>query len=258
MLEIKFDMKDLGVTDVILGIRIHRTPQRLAFLQSRYIKNVLDEFKYMEFGISKTPLDVSEEVEWLWNFFEDIPYCPKLVAPVCIHYDSQAIIGRARSIMYNDPLTKGLSQEGVERTSKRMGLRPRTSQHGDSAQLNILWELTSSSFHALQISREYTPLIIDTRHLSSSFKTFTNVFIAVVEAGVLGLPYRLKKNGWLMGTIMLLLVASLTYHCMMLWCIMLGKILNPIIKLPRFHLLGDLGYDDAMIVLSQDGFVSVT
>ncbi|PHT78997.1 hypothetical protein T459_17049 [Capsicum annuum] len=31
-----------------------------------------------------------------------------------------------------DPLTKGLSREGVERTSKRMGLRPRTSQHGGS------------------------------------------------------------------------------------------------------------------------------
>ncbi|PHT98123.1 hypothetical protein BC332_32948 [Capsicum chinense] len=28
-----------------------------------------------------------------------------------------------------DPLTKGLSREGVERTSKGMGLRPRTSQH---------------------------------------------------------------------------------------------------------------------------------
>ncbi|KAF3682313.1 putative glucan endo-1,3-beta-glucosidase A-like [Capsicum annuum] len=32
----------------------------------------------------------------------------------------------------SDPLTKGLSREGVEKTSKEMGLRPRTSQHGDS------------------------------------------------------------------------------------------------------------------------------
>ncbi|PHU22705.1 hypothetical protein BC332_07812 [Capsicum chinense] len=30
----------------------------------------------------------------------------------------------------SDPLTKGLSREGVERTSKGMGLRPRTNQHG--------------------------------------------------------------------------------------------------------------------------------
>ncbi|KAF3623695.1 putative histone deacetylase 8-like [Capsicum annuum] len=31
----------------------------------------------------------------------------------------------------SDPLTKDLSREGVERTSKGMGLRPRTSQHGE-------------------------------------------------------------------------------------------------------------------------------
>ncbi|PHT55761.1 hypothetical protein CQW23_04247 [Capsicum baccatum] len=106
-----------------------------------------------------------KEEEWLWNFLQDIPYSPKLVAPVCMYCDSQAAIGRAGSMMYNsksrhirrrhntirellssgiitidyvkskdnvsDPLTKGLSREGVERTSKGMGLRPRTSQHGE-------------------------------------------------------------------------------------------------------------------------------
>ncbi|PHU09682.1 hypothetical protein BC332_21542 [Capsicum chinense] len=104
---------------------------------------------------------VGEEEEWLRNFLEDIPYWPKPVAPVCIHCDSQAAIGLAESMMYNgksrhkrrrhntvrkllscgiitvdyvkskdnvsDPLTKGLSREGVERTSKEIGLRPRTS-----------------------------------------------------------------------------------------------------------------------------------
>ncbi|PHT62014.1 hypothetical protein T459_34130 [Capsicum annuum] len=93
-----------------------------------------------------------EEAEWLRNFLEDIPYWPKPVAPVCIHCDSQAAIGRARSMLYNgksrhirrrhntvrellsggiitvdyvkskdnvsDPLTKGLSREGVKTTSK--------------------------------------------------------------------------------------------------------------------------------------------
>ncbi|KAF3662699.1 hypothetical protein FXO37_12317 [Capsicum annuum] len=254
MLESKFDMKDLGVADVILGIRIHRTPQRLALSQSHYIKKVLDKFKYMEFGIAKTPLDVSfalqknegesdsqleyakvlgclmyimnftqpdiacaisklsrytsnpnkthwiavkkvlgylkytqdyalhynkysavlegysdanwitgsnevkstsgyvftigggavswksskqtciarstmesefialdkvgEEAKWLRNFLEEIPYWPKPVAP--------------SKDNVSDPLTKGLSREGVERTSKGMGLRPRTSQHGVS------------------------------------------------------------------------------------------------------------------------------
>ncbi|PHU26485.1 hypothetical protein BC332_04817 [Capsicum chinense] len=112
-----------------------------------------------------TALDkANEEAEWLRNFLEDISYWPNPVAPVCIHCDSQATIGRAGSMMYDgkschirqrhntvrellfnviiavdyvkskdnvsDPITKGLSREGVERTSKEMGLRPRTSQHG--------------------------------------------------------------------------------------------------------------------------------
>ena len=43
-----------------------------------------------------------EEAEWLRNFLEDIPFWPKPVGPICIHfYNSQAAIGRAGSIMYN-------------------------------------------------------------------------------------------------------------------------------------------------------------
>ncbi|PHT51740.1 hypothetical protein CQW23_06202 [Capsicum baccatum] len=108
-----------------------------------------------------------EKAQWLRNFLEDIPNWPKPVAPVCIHCDSQEAIGRTRSIMYNgkshhirwrhntirellssgiitvdyvkskdnvlDPLIKGLSREGVERTSKGMGLRPRISQHSSNS-----------------------------------------------------------------------------------------------------------------------------
>ncbi|XP_070045697.1 secreted RxLR effector protein 161-like [Nicotiana tomentosiformis] len=59
MLVSKFDMKDLGVADAILGIRIHKTPQGLALSQSHYIEKVLDKFKYLDFKISKTPIDVS-------------------------------------------------------------------------------------------------------------------------------------------------------------------------------------------------------
>ena len=57
ILENKFDMKDLGVADAILGIRIHQTPQGLTLSQSHYIEKVLN--KFMEFGIAKTPLDVN-------------------------------------------------------------------------------------------------------------------------------------------------------------------------------------------------------
>ncbi|PHT43504.1 hypothetical protein CQW23_17529 [Capsicum baccatum] len=42
-----------------------------------------------------------EEEEWIRNFFEDIPYWPKPVAPLCIHCDSQEAKDRAGSMMYN-------------------------------------------------------------------------------------------------------------------------------------------------------------
>ena len=59
MLASRFEMKDLGVADVILGIKILRTPQGLALSQSHYIEKVLDKFKYLDFNIAKTPIDVS-------------------------------------------------------------------------------------------------------------------------------------------------------------------------------------------------------
>jgi hypothetical protein len=44
MLTNKFDMKDLGVVDVILGINIFRTSNRYVLSQSHYIEKVLDKF----------------------------------------------------------------------------------------------------------------------------------------------------------------------------------------------------------------------
>ena len=44
MLNSKFNMKDLGVADVILGIKITRTSDGLVLSQSHYIKKVLEKF----------------------------------------------------------------------------------------------------------------------------------------------------------------------------------------------------------------------
>ena len=59
MLSKSFDMKDLGVADFILGIKIYRTPQGLALSQSHYIDKVLDKFKYLNFKEVKTPIDLN-------------------------------------------------------------------------------------------------------------------------------------------------------------------------------------------------------
>ncbi|XP_070005208.1 secreted RxLR effector protein 161-like [Nicotiana sylvestris] len=59
MLTSKFDIKDLGVADLILGIKIHKTPQSLALSQSHYTKTILEKFKHLNFKVAKTPIDVN-------------------------------------------------------------------------------------------------------------------------------------------------------------------------------------------------------
>ena len=99
-----------------------------------------------------------EEAEWLRHFLEDIPKWQKPVPPICIHCDSQFVIGRVQSNMYNSKsrhirrrhntirqllltaiisidyvkskdniaylLTKEINRELVEKSSNGMELKP--------------------------------------------------------------------------------------------------------------------------------------
>ena len=59
MLASKFDMKDLGVVDVILGIKILKTPNGLGLSQTHHIQKILEKFKFLNFKRAKTPIDVN-------------------------------------------------------------------------------------------------------------------------------------------------------------------------------------------------------
>ena len=59
MLTNEFDMKDLGVTDVILGMKISRKSDGLVLSQSHYIKKVLEKFKKYNDSPVRTPVDVN-------------------------------------------------------------------------------------------------------------------------------------------------------------------------------------------------------
>ena len=59
MLASKFDMKDLGVADVILGIKILKTPNGLALFQTHYIQKIIEKFKLLNFKRAKTSIDVN-------------------------------------------------------------------------------------------------------------------------------------------------------------------------------------------------------
>lgn len=59
MLSSKFDMKDLGLADVILGIKISRTSNGLILSQSHYIEKILERFSKYDNSPAKTPVDVN-------------------------------------------------------------------------------------------------------------------------------------------------------------------------------------------------------
>lgn len=127
----------------------------------------------------------------------------------------------------------------------------------------MVFENGTSSSRSLP--REDSPLLPNHSQslpLSSLPKSFGNILIAIVGAGVLGLPYTFMKTGWFAGLIMLGTVAGITYYCMMLLVWTKRKLESDgHVKIGSF---GDVGFlvsgsvgkamVDSMIVLSQAGF----
>ena len=59
MLNSKFDMKDMGLADVILGIQILRTSEGIVLNQSHYVDKIIERFNKDDSGVSRTPIDLS-------------------------------------------------------------------------------------------------------------------------------------------------------------------------------------------------------
>ena len=59
MLTSEFDMKDLGVANVILGMKISRKSDGIILSQSHYIKKVLEKFKKYDDSPMRTAVDVN-------------------------------------------------------------------------------------------------------------------------------------------------------------------------------------------------------
>ena len=59
MLKSKFDMKDMGLADVILGIKISRASNELILSQTHYVDKILGKFNKDDNTVPKTPLDTS-------------------------------------------------------------------------------------------------------------------------------------------------------------------------------------------------------
>ncbi|GJS53282.1 zinc finger, CCHC-type containing protein [Tanacetum coccineum] len=59
MLKSKFDMKDIGLADVIFGIKITRTHNGLVLIQAHYVDKILNTHNVEDSGLARTPIDTS-------------------------------------------------------------------------------------------------------------------------------------------------------------------------------------------------------
>lgn len=53
----QFDMKDMGLANVILGNKITRTPDGITLSEDHYTDKILERFKTYSSGTTKTPVD---------------------------------------------------------------------------------------------------------------------------------------------------------------------------------------------------------
>ena len=59
----KFDMKDLGEAEVILGIKITRTPNGLKLSQEYYVEKILRKFEHFDCKPVSTPYDHNSQLK---------------------------------------------------------------------------------------------------------------------------------------------------------------------------------------------------
>ena len=59
MLINKFNIKDLGFVDVILGMKISRKFDGLVLFQSHYVEKVLEKFEKYDDNLVRTPVDAN-------------------------------------------------------------------------------------------------------------------------------------------------------------------------------------------------------
>ncbi|KAI3692025.1 hypothetical protein L6452_31831 [Arctium lappa] len=62
MLKSKFDMKDIGLADVILGVKITRTQNGLVLNQTHYVEKILEKLNEGDTSIARTPIDTSQHL----------------------------------------------------------------------------------------------------------------------------------------------------------------------------------------------------
>ncbi|KAK4339018.1 hypothetical protein RND71_040480 [Anisodus tanguticus] len=63
MLKQYFDMKNMGIADIILGIKIYKTSGELVLSQSHYIEDVLRKFDVFDSPPIKSPMNMNHRID---------------------------------------------------------------------------------------------------------------------------------------------------------------------------------------------------
>ncbi|RVW44196.1 Retrovirus-related Pol polyprotein from transposon TNT 1-94 [Vitis vinifera] len=59
----KFDMKDLGEAEIIIGIKITKTPNGLKLSQEHYVEKIIRKFEHFDCKLVSTPYDPSSQLK---------------------------------------------------------------------------------------------------------------------------------------------------------------------------------------------------
>nr|GEU54522.1 retrotransposon protein, putative, Ty1-copia subclass [Tanacetum cinerariifolium] len=92
MLKSKFDMKDMGLAYVILGIKIIRTQNRLMLSQAHYVDKILNTYNARDSGQAKTLIDTSTRpdlayaVSRLSRYMSNLSYAHWKAITRVLHY----------------------------------------------------------------------------------------------------------------------------------------------------------------------------
>lgn len=106
----KFDMKDLGEADVILGIKILRTPRELMLNQSHYMKKILEKFGHSNCSPVSTSYDSSIHLKKnISNLVAQIDYV-RVIGSLnyllnCIRLDIACTVGKLNRYTHNPDQT---------------------------------------------------------------------------------------------------------------------------------------------------------
>ncbi|KAJ9553317.1 LOW QUALITY PROTEIN: hypothetical protein OSB04_017362 [Centaurea solstitialis] len=158
MLKSKFDMKGMGLSYVILGIKITRTQNSLVLSQTHYVDKILEKFYKGDTSITKTPSDTKRIVLHKVEYSRILDSLMYLMS--CTRLDLGAVRSTVNIVLEEAARKKKLSGNGKRKGKEgcRWNERLKEGIWGNNGKLqtNILIWLCDSSISSIQLIQQQT------------------------------------------------------------------------------------------------------